>query len=80
MRIIGHIPHEKLTITVFSMNDRYQIQFEAGPMSQTFKLEHSEVEGLEGITKLLDEVFMKKIMDRFNEMFLSFKEAKERLK
>jgi len=78
MRIIGHIPHEKLTITVFSMNDKYQIQFEAGPMSQTFKLEHSEVSGLEGIKNLLDDVFMQKIMDRFNEMFLSFKDAKGR--
>lgn len=80
MRIIGHIPHEKITITVFSMNDKYQIQFEAGPMIQTFKLAHSEVEGLEGIKKMLDEVFMQKVLERFNEMYLSLKEAKEKVK
>jgi len=78
MRIIGHIPHPKITITVFSMNDKYQIQFEAGPMIQTFKLLHTEAEGIEGIKKILDDAFMQKINDRFNEMFLSFQEAKKR--
>jgi hypothetical protein len=80
MRIIGHIPHEKISITVFSMNDKYQVQFEAGPMIQTFKLNHSDVkDGLEGIKKMLDDDFMKKISDRFNEMYLSLKQAKEKL-
>ncbi len=78
MRIIGSIPHPDITISIFSMNDKYQVRFEAGPMEQIFKLSHSEVNGVEGIQKLVDEEFLKKIMDRFNEMFLSFKEAKQR--
>ncbi|MFY9311321.1 MAG: hypothetical protein WAQ28_19910 [Bacteroidia bacterium] len=78
MRIIGNIPHPKLTISIFSMNDKYQVKFEAGPMEQTFKLNHDEVNGVEGIRKLVDEEFMAKIMARFNEMYLSFKDAKER--
>lgn len=79
MRIIGYIPHEKITITVFSMNDKYQVQFEAGPMIQTFKLLHSEVDGIEGIKKMLDEDFMAKLMERFNAMFLSLQEAKKKI-
>jgi len=78
MRIIGHIPHPKITITVFSMNDKYQVQFEAGPMIQTFKLLHSEADGLEGIKKIIDGDFINKVYERFNEMFLSLKEAKEK--
>lgn len=78
MRIIGNIPHPKLTISIFSMNDKYQVKFEAGPMEQTFKLTHDEVNGVEGIRKLVDEEFLQKVMARFNEMYLSFKEAKER--
>lgn len=78
MRIIGSIPHPKITISIFSMNDKYQVKFEAGPMEQIFKLSHTEVNGIEGIQKLMDEEFMQKIMDRFNEMYLSFKSAKER--
>ena len=79
MRIIGNIPHPKITINIFSMNDKYQIKFEAGPMEQIFKIPHNEVSGVEGIEKLVDEEFLQKVMDRFNEMFLSFKSAKERV-
>jgi hypothetical protein len=78
MRVIATIPHPKISISIFSMNDKYQIQFVAGPMEQTFKIAHSEIDGVEGIKKLLDEEFMTKIMERFNEMFLSFKSAEER--
>jgi len=79
MRVIANIPHPKITISIFSMNDKYQVQFAAGPMEQTFKIAHSEIDGVEGIKKMLDEEFMNKIMERFNEMFLSFKQAKERV-
>lgn len=78
MRIIANIPHPKITINIFSMNDKYQIQFLAGNMEQTFKIGHSEVNGVEGIQKLVDEVFLQKVLDRFNEMYLSLKETKER--
>ena len=80
MRIIGNIPHPTITISIFAMNDKYQIRFEAGPMEQIFKISQTEVNGIEGINKLVDEEFLKKIMDRFNEMYVSFKEAKGRLK
>ncbi|MCE3280050.1 MAG: hypothetical protein K0S44_2241 [Bacteroidetes bacterium] len=79
MRVIAIIPHPKLSISIFSMNDKYQIQFIAGPMEQTFKISHTDIDGVEGIKKMLDDEFMKKIMDRFNEMFLSFKEAQNRV-
>lgn len=78
MRIIANIPHPKITINIFSMNDKYQIQFLAGNMEQMFKIAHNEVNGVEGIQKLVDEVFLQKVLDRFNEMYLSLKEAKER--
>ena len=79
MRIIGNIPHPSITISIFSMNDKYQIRFEAGPMEQIFKIAQTDVNGIEGINKLVDEEFLQKIMERFNEMYLSFKDAKGRL-
>ena len=78
MRIIANIPHPRLAINIFSMNDKYQIQFLAGQMEQTFKIAHNEVAGVEGIQKMVDEVFIEKVLERFNEMYLSLKEAKER--
>ena len=79
MRIIATIPHPKLTISIFSMNDKYQIKFEAGPMEQIYKITHAEVNGIEGIKKLVDDAFLEQILNRFNEMFLGFKAARERL-
>jgi hypothetical protein len=78
MRIVGSIPHPKISISIFSMNDKYQLKFEAGPMEQTFKVAHTEVAGIEGLKKLVDDVFLEKVMARFNEMYLSLKETKER--
>ncbi len=78
MRIIATIPHPKIAISIFSMNDKYQVKFEAGPMEQTYKLSHDEVNGIDGIRKLVDEEFLQKVTERFNEMYLGFKDAKQR--
>ena len=80
MRILGNIHHPNMRITVFTMNDKYIIRFEAGLMEQLFKISQTEINGIESIEKMLDEEFIKKIIDRFNEMFLSFNSAKERIK
>ena len=79
MRILGNIPHPDIRITVFSMNEKYVIKFEAGLMEQVFKIDQSEIAGIEGIQKMLDQEFMQKILDRFNEMFLSWKDAKVKI-
>jgi hypothetical protein len=79
MRIIATIPHPKLTISIFSMNDKYQVKFEAGPMEQIYKLTHGEINGIEGIKQLVDDVFLEQVLSRFNEMYLAYKAAKERL-
>lgn len=78
MRIIASIPHPKFSISIFSMNDKYLLKFEAGPMEQTYKLLHSEVDGIDGVKKLVDDVFLEKVRTHFNEMYLSLKEAQER--
>jgi hypothetical protein len=78
MRVIATIPHPHIQISIFHMNSKYIIKLEAGPMEQAFKVSEEEIRGLENIQKILDEEFIKKALARFNEMFLSFKETKER--
>jgi hypothetical protein len=78
MRVIDTIPHPKISIQIFSMNDKYQVRFEAGPMEQIFKFSQSEVAGVDAVKRIVDDAFLQKVMDRFNEMYLSFKEAKQR--
>ena len=79
MRIIGNIAHPSMRISVFIMNDKYVIKFEAGPMEQVFKVDQTEIAGMEAVQKMLDEEFMKKVLERFNEMFLALKKVKNNL-
>ena len=78
MRIIATIPHPDIHISVFQFNDKYIVKLEAGPMEQSFKFTTEEVNGAEDIRKLMDGEFMRKALERFKEMFLAYKEAKER--
>ena len=68
MRFVANIPHERLAITVFEWNERYIIKLEGGPMEQTFKLEKTQIKGLEEIKKLLSPTFIDACIERFNAM------------
>jgi hypothetical protein len=74
MRIVDSIPHQSMTISIFQMNDKFQVKFEAGPMEQTFKFSVEEVKGVENLKKLITEDFIEKTRLRFNEMFLAMKD------
>jgi len=80
MRVLGTLnKHPKMATTIFHMNDKFIIKFEAGNMEQTFKVSQSEVPGIEAIDKMLDDVFIKRVIERFNEMFLSFSALKNQM-
>lgn len=76
MRIIDSIPHPSITISIFQMNDKFIVKFEAGPMEQAFKFYTDEVKSVEGLKALINDAFIEKVRLRFNEMFLQMKEAK----
>lgn len=76
MRIIDSIPHPSMSISIFQMNDKFIVKFEAGPMEQAFKFYTEDVKSLEGLKKLINESFIETVRIRFNEMFLQMKEAK----
>lgn len=73
MRIIDSIPHQSMTISIFQMNDKYLVKFEAGPMEQVFKFSLEEVRSLEKLKELVNENFIEKTYLRFNDMFLQMK-------
>lgn len=77
MRIIDTIPHPSITISIFQMNDKFIVKFEAGPMEQAFKFENADVKGVENLKKLITPEFIEEVRKRFNEMFLQIKNAKD---
>lgn len=73
MRIIGNIPHESMTISIFQMNDKFQVKFEAGPMEQIFKFHVDDVKSVENLKKIITTEFIEGTRQRFNAMFLQMK-------
>jgi hypothetical protein len=73
MRIVDSIPHESMTISIFQMNDKYIVKFEAGPMEQAFKFHTDQVKSLDNLKKLISTEFIETTRGRFNEMFLQMK-------
>lgn len=76
MRIIDSIPHPSISISIFQMNDKFIVKFEAGPMEQAFKFYTEDVKSVDGLKRLINEAFIETVRLRFNEMFLQMKEAK----
>lgn len=77
MRLVGNIPHPVFTISVFSMNEKYIVKLEGGPMEQVYKLPMDSVKGLEGIKEMLTEEFIAEAREIHNKMFLNLKKALE---
>ncbi len=73
MRIIDSIPHESMTISIFHMNDKYQVRFEAGPMEQIFKFLVEDVKSVENLKVKINADFIEATRKRFNEMFMQMR-------
>jgi hypothetical protein len=73
MRIIDSIPHESMTISIFQMNDKYMVKFEAGPMEQTFKFLIEEMKSVDGLKSKINSEFIEATRKRFNDMFMQMK-------
>lgn len=74
MRIIDSIPHESMTISIFQMNDKYMVKFEAGPMEQVFKFTVEEVKNVENLKTKISNDFIELTRKRFNDMFMQMRE------
>jgi hypothetical protein len=77
MRIVDSIPHESMSISIFHMNDKYMVKFEAGPMEQTFKFQTEDVKSLDNLKKKISSDFIESTRKRFNDMFLQLRSIEE---
>ena len=73
MRIIDTIPHPSIQISIFQMNDKYLVKFEAAMMEQVFKFDTTDVKGVDALKQIINADFIDAVRKRFNEMFLQYK-------
>ena len=79
MRVIANIPHEEMKITVFSWNGKYLIKLEKGGFEQTYKISEMDFVDDAELEKMLDEEFLDKVLEIFQTMMQTWREAQERL-
>ena len=68
MRIIDTIPHPQLRISIFEMNAKYLVKFEAGPYEQTYKIERSECASLEELKSHVNDELLVEVAACFRKM------------
>ena len=68
MRVIGELPNDYCKVSLFQWNEKYLVKFELGLYEQTFKIDEYEVADVEALKSLISEEFIKKVMQRFDEM------------
>lgn len=62
MRILASIPHPRLKITVFKMNERLSVKFESGLYEQTYKFRPGGgADSLDELRALIDETFLEEV-------------------
>ena len=75
MRVVKEIPHPRFKITVFSWNNKYIVKIEDAHLEQSFKIDSTEVTGLDEIEAMLTEDFLISALKRFVQMGDDFAEA-----
>ncbi|WKV11924.1 hypothetical protein [Marivirga harenae] len=75
MRVIGEFPNNFCKISLFQWNEKYLVKFELGLYEQTFKIDEYEVADVAALKSLISEDFIKKVMQRFDEMHADWGEV-----
>ncbi|MBK5277576.1 MAG: hypothetical protein JJE09_01815 [Bacteroidia bacterium] len=79
MRVVGEIAHPDCKITIFHWNNRYLLKLEAGLLEQTFKISEYDISSEEELKKILNEEFIQKAMERFQDMHTSLRSSMENI-
>lgn len=79
MRVIGEIPHQDCKITVFAWNEKYLIKFESPFAEQTFKIKELDLISEADIYEIVDEAFIRKVIERFENMHRDLAEAMQKI-
>jgi hypothetical protein len=76
MRIIAELPHPDFKISILNMNQKFIIKIEKGSLEQSYKIPEVDLtDGVNGVFEILDEVFLKTVALRFEDMKKDFKET-----
>lgn len=69
MRVIGHIENTPFKVTVFKMDLRFTVKFEAGMYELAYRFPVTEqIDGLAAIQALITPAFVERVQGQFADM------------
>ncbi len=68
MRLVKEIPHERFKISIFNYNAKYIVKVELSQFEQIFKIEESDVAGLEEVEAMVTTELLTNCLHRFISM------------
>lgn len=68
MRVVAEVPHPRFKIQIFSYNGKYLLKIELAQYEQTFKINESDVNGVEDIKKMVTTELLTNCLHRFIQM------------
>lgn len=75
MRTVFEISHSVYKISVFVWNEKYIIEIENGPFKQSFKIPMENVNSEEKVKEIIDEKFLEKLDEQFQQMHDNFRSS-----
>lgn len=76
MRVIGHIDNTPFKVTVFKMDLRFTVKFEAGMYELAYRFPVTEhIDGLAAIQALITPQFVERVQGQFADMHRTALEA-----
>jgi len=75
MRIVETLLTPRYRIVIYTLENHWYIEFEAGPMKQGYKFSKEKHPSLEAAKLLLSDAFLDAVYNQFNTMFGSMKNA-----
>ena len=68
MRVVAEVPHQRFKIQIFSYNGKYLLKIELAQYEQTFKINESDVNGVEDVKKMVTTELLTNCLHRFIQM------------
>jgi len=84
MRVVREIPHPRFKISIFSWNNKYIIKIEDAHLEQSFKIDATEVSGLDEVEAMITSEFLVSALKRFvamgDDFAIAYRERYKHLK
>lgn len=68
MRLIAGVPHNRYKIQIFNYNSKYIVKIELDQYEQVYKINETDVNGLEDVKKMISESLLSNSLKRFVDM------------